>query len=451
MSVLLERAPENAACPPRARALHLTITCAALLNGGDAAICAGVAKILASISDPPPRLSVRSMQAEAARRYRPEFAPEPMLSESILARLPRRGRRFIVPFVFPVILFLIRLFCWSCRTPLSGTISRGFPTLRSYRDTDVFVATGGTYLVPHYDQWSRLLEFRIIRALGKTLCLFPQSIGHFENDGIGARLARELGHADLIMVRDRRSRMNVERLLADGRRRPRIVVVADSAFVLSDRADVRAPIPPSTGTAPRLQVGISVRRWGNFRRKQGDALKENYIQTLAAFTQWLVEEWRAEVLFVSTCQGVPEYRFDDAALAKEIVSRLPAAVRATIRIDERCHGYSELMEIFGRMDVLVATRMHAAIFGFMAGTPVLMISYENKQNDLVAGEAVAAGSVDIEDLSGAAMRAIFRDIMGDRDRWRAHVAAFVAAQRAKAWSAKDAFERWVVERSPSRR
>ncbi len=96
----------------------------------------------------------------------------------------------------------------------------------------------------------------------------------------------------------------------------------------------------------------------------------------------LVTERDARVTFLSTCQGVPEYWAKDSDMARRIVDEIPEELRRNVLVDSNYHRPDELIASYGEFDLVIATRMHAAILALVAGTPVLPVAYEFKMREL---------------------------------------------------------------------
>jgi colanic acid/amylovoran biosynthesis protein len=106
------------------------------------------------------------------------------------------------------------------------------------------------------------------------------------------------------------------------------------------------------------------------------------------------------VTFLSTCQGIPDYWTDDSAVAERIAALVPAELRARIVIDRAFRTPARLIDAFAGFDMVVATRMHAAILALAAGTPVLAIAYEFKTRQLFARLGLDDFTLDAETLTG---------------------------------------------------
>lgn len=142
-----------------------------------------------------------------------------------------------------------------------------------------------------------------------------------------------------------------------------------------------------------------------------------YRQAVAEAVERLVTHHRAEVVFLSTCQGVPEYGYNDSVEAREVVARLPEAIRARVRVDDAFHRPEVLVEMLTGFDLVVATRMHMAILSMIAGTPVAPIVYEFKTRELMdlVGYSDWAGTevlLDIETLRGEMVNETLDTLIG---------------------------------------
>jgi colanic acid/amylovoran biosynthesis protein len=199
----------------------------------------------------------------------------------------------------------------------------------------------------------------------------------------------------LILLRDKQSMNN---LIDMGIKNDGIQVTADAAFALADPAAVEAAKQTRRFNSP-LRIAISVRQWRHFKTKNPDIGMSHYLEAVRAVTLHFVNEYAAEITFISTCQGMPEYWTDDSKLAKQIVETLPESVRDSIRVDSSFHHPKELAEILKRYDMVIATRMHVAILALGAGVPVLPIAYEFKMKEMFEKLGQSCWVQDIETIN----------------------------------------------------
>jgi colanic acid/amylovoran biosynthesis protein len=249
--------------------------------------------------------------------------------------------------------------------------------LDALEDCDAVVSTGGTYLVDRYWVAGKLFALELGHALGRPVALATQSIGAFRSSSLRARLREALQPCRGVWLRDDRSLRNLSAMGVD---RPRIELRPDLAFSLADRDQLRAAGRRRWPTSPR--IAVSVRELHPFVGGSGD--QAAYETAVRALVIHLVEHHGADVCFLSTCQGVPGYRFDDARVAARIHRTLPAAVAAHCCVDAGYHEPEALPARLADFDLAVATRMHVAILALAAGTPALPIAYEFKTRELFA-------------------------------------------------------------------
>lgn len=262
--------------------------------------------------------------------------------------------------------------------------------LEAYRSADLVVSSGGTYLVEKYGLEPPILDYELTLALGRPLVFFTQSLGPFRDPDNRRRLGRIFREARALLVRDAPSQAHLEEL---GVPAYRVLRCADAAFALA-----RDPAPSGDSDRPP-RIAISVREWRHFRTTDPAEGQRRYLDSVAALVARLVRERDASVVFLSTCQGMPEYWTDDSQAALEIAGRLREDVARRVEVDREARGPRELIDAYAGFDAVVATRMHAAILALCAGTPVLPIAYEFKTRALFEGMGLGEWVTDIEAIS----------------------------------------------------
>jgi colanic acid/amylovoran biosynthesis protein len=156
---------------------------------------------------------------------------------------------------------------------------------------------------------------------------------------------------------------------------------------------------------------------------------------VAAAATHLVREHGARVRFLSTCQGRPKYRYDDSAVALDIVALLPDDVRARVEVDRAAHHPVAIRDAYAEADLVIATRMHAAILALAAGTPVLGIAYEFKTQELLDTLGLPDWVEDIETITPGTLVARLDRVVEALPAERAALFEGVEAMRADAMEA----------------
>jgi colanic acid/amylovoran biosynthesis protein len=289
---------------------------------------------------------------------------------------------------------MVRGFPWLARV-LAGP--RIWKALRHFVSFDLIVSSGGTYLVRNYWLIPVVFELRVALLLRKPLILYTQSVDHFDDLLSRLRLRPIFKRARLILLRDEQSHANIKEIVPTLNN---VHIVADVAFSLADRnrlVGVREKPPESEARTPR--VAVSVRNWPYFKSQSHKSGLERYSKSIARAVTDLVIHHGAEVDFLSTCQGVREYRYDDSKVATQICQLLTPAVRRSVRVDSDFHTPKELRDMLSSYDFVISTRMHFAIQALGAGVPVFPIAYEFKTAALFERLGLSKWVEDIEYLT----------------------------------------------------
>jgi colanic acid/amylovoran biosynthesis protein len=366
------RQPEPAPSTYGVNSMRVVITNSQLYNGGDAAIVYGIITVLKENFGSSCEIIVFDPDADGARKYYPNLNVKQMVWPTFL-RYPKSFRWTLTRLGFHGHRLRYRYF----RSLLTPPEREAFSAFSS---ANLVISTGGTYLVENYDLRGRLFELYLAIFAGTPAILYTQSLGPFEQAKHKRAIRRVCRAAPLVLLRDAKS---VRNLLDIGVARERLCIAADAAFGLADPVTlVAASNIPTT----IRRVAISVRYWGYFKTKSNEDGMNTYLCAIGRAVDWLVTCLRAEVVFLSTCQGVKEYWAKDSNVAQEIVEMLPPRVRRSVEINDKFHSPDQLVRILKDFDLVIATRMHMAILALVSGVPVLPIAYEFKTEELFASE-----------------------------------------------------------------
>ena len=413
--------------------LRVAVTNVTLGNGGDAAILLGLEKALRAAL-PPFELTLFETQPEVARAAFPEYDVRTGLSSvawpQIARGIPARARRAARWLTRAPRLRMAARAWRAGRRGLAAALAGpdGAGPFEALATADVVVSTGGTYFVPAYWLGPRYLEFDLLHLLGKPYALFTQSVGPVA-DMPHDRLTPIFERAQVVLLRGERSEREVLSLAPGAATRVR----ADAAFALAEPAALAAA---ASRTWPdRPTVAVSVRDWPHFTTTTAEEGMARFKASVAAAVTHLVRARGARVLFLSTCQGRPKYRFDDSAVALEIRDLVPEDARGHVEVDRAARDPVAIRDAYAEADLVVATRMHAAILALAAGTPVLPIAYEVKTNELFGRYGLGHWVSDIETITPDGFVATTDAVLAELPDARAGLFAGVEAMRADAMEA----------------
>lgn len=417
-----------------------------MLNGGDAAILMAIMKHVRTVFGEDVEIVVADTQPDLAGRYYKDIRIIPPLY--VHAFPPRREVRL------QKLHGLMRFVRWYTSLPrlyaAAFSLRNGrrraarllttraeWETLRHYAEADVIISTGGTYLVENYWLAPRIFDFRTALLIGKPLILYTQSMGPFETGSVRRSLRSIFRNAALILLRDDASMQHLHDLCDPSEVNARIA--ADAVFSL---ADPSALTRSESAKLPErgFKAAISVRRWPFFDTMSEEEGMEAYISAVAELAEVLVRTYDASLTFVSTCQGVTGYAYNDALVAQDVVDRLPYGFRSRVTIDADFHRPEDLINILSDFDLVVATRMHMAILGLVAGVPVLPISYEFKTQALFDRLGIGGYVCDIERVSEGRLLATLDRFIERLPGFRTDLFRKVEEERRRADSAAECLE-----------
>lgn len=406
--------------------LIIADTCAP--NAGDAAILHGILKVLGLAFGPDAEVRVLDQLPDISKRVYPDLDLGGMVWK--LSRRLLESRRYRLWRQLPARFRSDRL--------LTARVARN---LAEYRESDLIVFAGGTYLVEHYDMDPHLRQIELAVQSGRPVVLFTQSLGPFSKPENVQRLKAVIPRVGLVLLRDELSAKHLADIGCDG---PNLRVAPDAAFALAEEEALRLARARSLATQPK--IAISVRSWGHFRSGDAKRKHDEYVRGIGAAVESLVGHRHAAVTFVSTCQGLEDYRYDDSRTAHEIFELLPPKVRTSVKVDTRHRTPEELLSELPGFDLVVATRMHMAILGLDAGVPVVPIAYEFKSRELFRGLGFENWVVDIEDVTPQSMAQHLEGVLGEVDQRRGELIDAIQARQSLALSVAEQLRQLVAQR-----
>jgi colanic acid/amylovoran biosynthesis protein len=420
--------------------MRILITNTVILNGGEAATVTAIVRLLRDLFGADTEIVVYEQQPDIAARYYPELTFRKLLWYRVsheprirlLGRLVGASSRAR---------FLFAARRWqrhrgSLARFLLGREERR--DLELYAGADLVVSTGGTYLVEKYDLRPRIFDYRFCMLLDKPLIFFTQSLGPFANPDYRSALRAALDHARLVLLRDEESLRHVADLGVANRN---VHVSADAVFALGGpRAGSASGERPA---GRRLTVAVSVRYWRFFEHESPEQGMARYRSLVGTAVSHLVRNHAADVVFLSTCQGIREYWADDSRVAGEIMQTLDPDVRERASVDGAFHAPEAMIDVLGAFDLVIATRFHMAILALLAGRPTLAIGYEFKTQQLFARMGLGDWVQDIEVRDASAFCRALDACIVELGPVRATIERGVAAERGRALAAGELVRRAV--------
>jgi colanic acid/amylovoran biosynthesis protein len=336
----------------------LIVNAYSVRNRGDAGIVVGMIKYIRDIC---PNVSI-SVMSSYHKENEAFYAKYDVQSVPALWAL-RPGTPLIYRYGMGVLLLLIAL--------LNPASSR----FRVFRDSDIVLGAGGGYLYSSrrgalgVGLLSSLFHYWIAKRVGKQVVGFPESVGplnHWVDRCLTGAVLRRL---DLFISRERLTSDVLSQLRVEHRKE-----YPDVAFYLA-----RPPTRPLSDLAlgrTDIKIGLTALDWRFAVPNASWADIELYLEKLAA-TIAIIKE-RVPSVSVAVFPQVDVGGVDsDVPVSKRLVELIGEDCAEYVNIPEM-YGPEELIELYGQMDLFVASRMHSAIFALDAGVPAIGLGYQPK-------------------------------------------------------------------------
>jgi colanic acid/amylovoran biosynthesis protein len=292
---------------------------------------------------------------------------------------------------------------------------------------DVCVSAGGGYLYDDGGRTSRLniarrlLPLRAARRQGVPVVLFSQSIGPFASRAWRSVVARELRRSQAVIVREELS----EQVCREMGVVPK--VCDDIAFALEPGEPPAAASEVSAKT-----VGITVM---SALPGVDGAGHRRYVEALGTGLAAALRESGRSIAVIS--QVSAHSGDDDAAIGRELAAGLAASGIDSRFVDLGVATDEELSAFYGRLELVVASRLHSGILALCAGTPIIGLSYLPKTDGVLSRVGLEQWVLPAAHLDAGALAKAVTAALVQEGQLREQIRARLAAVRDSARNAID--------------
>jgi len=222
----------------------------------------------------------------------------------------------------------------------------------------------------------------------KPVIIYAEGAGPF-NSRIGRIIAKSFfDRCTYIAVRDE---ISLEHLVSLDIERERINLVTDSAFLLqpSDKnLNYRKKGKKLIGIATsKLVVGYG------FRRIKNEDPYQSFVKFMSELIDWMIENLNANVIMVP---HAIQAKRDDYQTACDIFKRIRN--KDQVKILGKNSEAADFKKAISYCDLLIASRLHAAIAALSTCVPVIGIAYSHKLTGIFNSFGIADLIIDIKDL-----------------------------------------------------
>jgi polysaccharide pyruvyl transferase WcaK-like protein len=264
---------------------------------------------------------------------------------------------------------------------------------REYYESDVIIichngvnCIGGCVL-----DFSPIYITLLAKILHKPVIIYANGTDDFGR-GIRGLLAKllavfVLNNADLITTRDDESFLYLQKFVLN---KARIYFTGDPAILLpsSNLERVKHIMHEENIDKNKILIGVALSHevlCKAFPLFKNEIMRyEKAITEIALLLDNLIEKFGAIIVFIPHCIE-PYWQRDDRVLAKDIYNLMKN--KHNVRLINKEYSPQELKGILGQLDLLVSTRVHAAISALSMGTPSIILKHlMDKRADRLVGK-----------------------------------------------------------------
>jgi colanic acid/amylovoran biosynthesis protein len=322
----------------------------------------------------------------------------------------------------------------------------------AYLDADLVVSKPGGFLYSSGRGINLLIAiYSIIFAhwAGKPVYIFPQSIGPLNHWWELSLLRQLFERVRIVMVREP---VSLEFIRDIGLRNPRVYLIPDSAFCLSDAGSEAGNYwLQQHGINPQFGfplLGMTIINWG--AQNRAFDLQLEYESACAVTVKYFVEKINGRVILFPQVYGPLESQ-DDRIPAHRVLDRI-SYLTGYVKVIDQPVPAELLKSIYGWMDVFIGTRMHSNIFALSKGVPIVAIGYLHKTEGIARMVGVEKWVIDIRHVKGNVLQEKLAELWSVRQEWKQKIqdklpSLLEEANKAGKLVADDYFGYWMANKS----
>ncbi len=298
--------------------------------------------------------------------------------------------------------------------------------LDAYWEADLIWCRGGHFIVGHstqafatFDLLVHLHQSYMGVILGKPTVFSGGSFGPFRTWLQRLLVRYVMNRALLITCREEYSAQCVREL---GVSSPPIQVTADPAFLLKPVSpDHALQLLQKEGLASRRRpwIGISVRRFDFASDRYGGITEEEYLTAMVQVADYWIEQHHATVAFLPQVTGHAVHDGDDTIIARQVMKGLRNKENVCLLASH--YTPEELSALYGTLDLVIGTRMHANIFAMLHNVPVVAIAYAAKTSGIMEMMNLSDWVVNMHEITAERLIFLSEDCWGNRESLREQI------------------------------
>lgn len=254
------------------------------------------------------------------------------------------------------------------------------PYLREFIDYDLIIDLSYGDSFSDFYTWKRAVLNSLTKFipynLGKTIYMFPQTIGPFRTK-FGLKLCQvAINLAEKVYVREVISYQVAQKLLKD---KSKLFLKTDMSFLLA--SDENYEVNFLSKSYRYIGINISGLLYDEKRRYKLLRKDFDYRGLLFKLTKFFLSQENTRIVFIPHAYDFygnnPKFD-DDLKAIKKFITILPGEFRENINVINEDLSCGELKKIISSMNFFIGSRMHACIAALSSNVPSALISYSYK-------------------------------------------------------------------------
>lgn len=355
-------------------------------NRGDAAIHLGLINILRNCYPDATISAVSTIGANQFPKMEKEYDQSNLLGIKVIGGLvptyypttkEERKPTLLFEILNHISLFfrLWLLIAMKLRLPihfLGRLLSKKFQmTLEIIKNADLIVIRGRNYrdrktaVLEIVRMLSKIYNLLICSLLSKKMVLIGASVWDQKSNLAGKMLGFAFKSCKFVTVRETAS-FEAALKIANAYDFPEPVLIPDLSFAaFKDRTAILQNREELSQSGHPKIIGLTLHDW----KTDGQKTREKYLQSISKLVQYYSD-------LGAKIQIIPQ-----VSVTWEDSSNLLAELHLNVRTENISvisghPSVRELLQLYSSLDLLVATRMHSAIFAAAVNTPIVAIAYD---------------------------------------------------------------------------
>lgn len=297
----------------------------------------------------------------------------------------------------------------------------------AFKWADVVVSTNDIFSSTYGGVFQNLAPIKAALSYKKPVILIGHSIGPFEKDEEIRAFKKTMNTVHLINVRESLSLEYLKKLDLN----VQVELTADPAFCLEpetknlDRLWNVYSLPDN-----KITIGIAPSQGIAYF---GGTSYADHFKALIELIEYLTREFNAHIVLIPHVQDIP-LKNNDRVICELLYRKLGFPENVTPL--SLSHSAEEIRAIVGRLNVMIAERMHVAIASLAQNVPTFAIGYSLKAKgilgDIYGFNNIEDYLISVKNLNGKVLQDSINDLIDNRNKVTQHLSKVMPRIKQKA-------------------